>query len=383
MDQSETEKRITSDISISVCMIVKNEEEFLPRCLASLKNFADEIVIVDTGSTDHSIEIAQRSGAKVFEYPWEDDFAKARNQSIHHATSTHIIVLDADEQLEANSRNELIEFITQYPMALGRLAILSPFNTEDNQMLNAVSHATRIFPRNSEIFYEGIIHEQVVSKRSDTPRIATKAWIHHDGYAGSLEHMRKKTQRNISLLRRVVSEQLDNSYYQYQLAKSLAAIGEDFEAQIHFDISIWNSNPQDAHHPDLLMSYLHLVKRMQRQDLLWMLVKKGVDLYPDFPDLYFFIAKAMMELGVANLPMIQQSLEICLRLGDNSQKYPGIIGTGSYLAHHNLGAFFESQEQLVQAKTHYQIATDMGYIPSKNALSRVIQKQQIVSSSPF
>ena len=80
--------------TISACMIVKDEEKMLPRCLESIKDVVNEIILVDTGSKDNTIEIAKRYGAKVFHHPWEDHFSKHRNQSIKHANSDWIFIID-------------------------------------------------------------------------------------------------------------------------------------------------------------------------------------------------------------------------------------------------------------------------------------------------
>ena len=82
---------------ISVCVIAKNEEAVIARCIDSVKDLAGEIVILDTGSTDRTMEIAREMGARVFEQPWEDNFAKAKNACMSHATGDYIFFLDADE----------------------------------------------------------------------------------------------------------------------------------------------------------------------------------------------------------------------------------------------------------------------------------------------
>ena len=80
---------------ISLCMIVKDEERFLPQCLNSVKGYVDEIIVVDTGSTDRTVDIAKRYGAKIYHHPWENDFSKHRNLSISNATGG----LDIDHRL--------------------------------------------------------------------------------------------------------------------------------------------------------------------------------------------------------------------------------------------------------------------------------------------
>lgn len=92
---------------LSLCMIVKNEEANLPRCLESVKGVVDEMVIVDTGSTDRTKEIAQSYGAKVYDFEWVDDFSAARNYGIDRAKGEWILVLDADEVLDAQTAIEL------------------------------------------------------------------------------------------------------------------------------------------------------------------------------------------------------------------------------------------------------------------------------------
>ena len=86
-------------VSVSLCMIVKNEEDVLERCLKSAAELVDEIIIVDTGSTDRTKEIAARFTGKIFDFPWRDDFAAARNESFSHASMDYCMWLDADDVL--------------------------------------------------------------------------------------------------------------------------------------------------------------------------------------------------------------------------------------------------------------------------------------------
>src|SRR5271163_4832494 len=105
---------------LSVCMIVKNEERFLAQCLRSVADVADEIIIVDTGSTDRTIEIATSFGATVIEREWRNDFAWARNQALELATKRWILSLDADEEVTSSSKDALAQLKTApaYQMAV-------------------------------------------------------------------------------------------------------------------------------------------------------------------------------------------------------------------------------------------------------------------------
>ncbi|MFB5762033.1 glycosyltransferase family 2 protein [Paenibacillus medicaginis] len=99
--------------SISLCMIVRNEEKYLPKCLSSVQRIVDEIIIVDTGSTDDTVAIAKAFGAKVIEMPWQDSFAAARNRSFDEATGDWILWLDADEEMDVNEADKLKELLTR------------------------------------------------------------------------------------------------------------------------------------------------------------------------------------------------------------------------------------------------------------------------------
>ncbi|MFB5764080.1 glycosyltransferase family 2 protein [Paenibacillus medicaginis] len=97
--------------SISLCMIVKNEEPYLAQCLSSARSIVDEIIVVDTGSTDRSAAIASDYGAKVIHQPWDDSFSNARNRGLAEATCEWVLWLDADEVLD---RNEAIKWKRSY-----------------------------------------------------------------------------------------------------------------------------------------------------------------------------------------------------------------------------------------------------------------------------
>ncbi len=99
--------------TLSLCMIVKNEEEFLPTCLESVKDYVDEIIIVDTGSTDSTVEIAKRYNAKIYHHAWENSFSKARNYSLKYATCDWILILDADEEVDKEDAHKLKDTIKE------------------------------------------------------------------------------------------------------------------------------------------------------------------------------------------------------------------------------------------------------------------------------
>jgi glycosyltransferase involved in cell wall biosynthesis len=186
--------------TISLCMIVKNEERVLGRCLASVRAIVDEIIVVDTGSTDGTIAVAEAFGARVFRAPWENDFAKARNISLQHATKEWVLVLDADEEIDPLDHARLRE-LTQNPNACYLLN--QRHYTNDLRLNNSVAcrgeHPTmereyqgyfqsslvRLWPNHRGIGYEGVVHELVnasITPSSGLSLKQTDLLIHHYGF---------------------------------------------------------------------------------------------------------------------------------------------------------------------------------------------------------
>src|SRR5579871_146433 len=198
---------------LSLCMIVKNEERFLRNCLESAKDVVDEMVIVDTGSTDSTREIAREFGAIVIEHAWKDDFSEARNVSLDHATGTWALWLDADEEIAPESRDKFRSVIENAPPEIGGYMVMfrnwlsSATRTEGAEM--AVHHACRLFRRIPGVRFEGRIHEQNVRSLQNLGygyAHAEGLTLDHFGYAGEIMTLRNKHERFIRMLTREVEE---------------------------------------------------------------------------------------------------------------------------------------------------------------------------------
>jgi tetratricopeptide (TPR) repeat protein len=186
-----------SGCKLSICMIVKDEALNLPRCLDSIAPVADEIVVVDTGSSDQTVDIATAKGCRVISWAWQNDFAAARNVSIRAATGTWILWLDADDIVPPESLPLLHQLKQEQPNHVCNLIVRNqkPGNT-GSEFLQA-----RMFPNRDDIFFEGRIHEQMMPSalRIGLPLIEKPIVIEHHGYADPVQ-MRIKARRNIQLL---------------------------------------------------------------------------------------------------------------------------------------------------------------------------------------
>ena len=193
--------------SLSICLIVKNEERFLAQCLKSIQAVATQIVVVDTGSTDRTVEIAREFDAEVHSFQWCDDFAAARNAALEHATGDWILMLDADEELPLAQHKNLLADLGQNEALAVRLPLI-------NQGLEAEGRnfVPRLFRNAPGIFFIGRIHEQFFPSIAANAKIwgltsvlGTAELLHH-GYTKELVRDRNKVARNLKLLQEAVRE---------------------------------------------------------------------------------------------------------------------------------------------------------------------------------
>ena len=200
--------------TISLCMIVKNEEKLLPQCLDSVRDYVDEMVVVDTGSTDKTVEIARSYGAKIFFHPWEGDFSKHRNQSISYATRDWIFILDADEFLLPECGKTVRESIEDEAIDSVYAVVKNAF---DKGRGEAVSNSIRIFRNNGAIHYEGRVHNRVVGEKASKLYPIT---IFHEGYNLPPEQSHKKFLRTTKLLKQEIQEDPQHPRAYHYLAAS-------------------------------------------------------------------------------------------------------------------------------------------------------------------
>ncbi|MBB6671510.1 glycosyltransferase family 2 protein [Cohnella nanjingensis] len=191
---------------ISLCMIVKNEAATLARCLKSVSGWVDEIVILDTGSTDGTKGIAASFTPHVFDFTWVQDFAAARNASTAKATGQWILVLDADEYLESN-RTDQAEALRAYLHSLDSSKptgiVLPIFNFVGHASSGKISQsqAIRLFNRHPALRFDRPIHEQLASRSGPLVQLEYDLPIYHAGYTSEMIESKQKSERNEAIFR--------------------------------------------------------------------------------------------------------------------------------------------------------------------------------------
>ncbi|MGG2467851.1 glycosyltransferase [Paraclostridium bifermentans] len=216
---------------LSIVMMIRNEERYLDMTLKSLNplmnNIKSELIILDTGSTDRSVEIAQKYTDKVYFAKWNDHFAQMRNISIGYAKGEWILILDADEEL-VNYENLINFFRNGLHKKYNSASIeLTNIMSEDKKLFNKAS-IVRLFKKDKEFRYEGAIHEQPIHKE---PMFKDVANFNHYGYMYKNEEVKqRKLNRNEKILLSELNKNPNNPYIYYQLAMNYSAFGEKKEA---------------------------------------------------------------------------------------------------------------------------------------------------------
>jgi len=217
-------------VRLSQAMIVKNEEKNIERALCWAKGYAFEQIVVDTGSTDKTAEIAEKLGAKVYHFEWADDFAAAKNYAMDQATGEWIAILDADEYMtreDAKKMMELLSKIQNDPKQKDECdAITCPFiDLDDNGNAVKVSSHQRIYRNRPYLRFIGRIHEAVKLQKSNYN--TGNFQIFHTGYSKSALKDMEKSQRNITMLRSEQKLDPDNPDIQHYLANAILSLDTD------------------------------------------------------------------------------------------------------------------------------------------------------------
>ncbi len=214
-------------MNLSLSMIVKNEERFLPECLESVKGLVDEIVIVDTGSTDSTKQIAASFGARVFDFAWCDDFSAARNESLKNTTGDWVLYLDADERVDKTYHGKIRRMISGGKADAFLLNLKSKIGTKEDSQYHLVSYP-RLFKKMKGVAFVGEVHEQITTSLNAVRAriVQSDVIIEHLGYAQDDDVILEKARRNYRLLLSQIERRENYGYALYQLGQTEIVLSE-------------------------------------------------------------------------------------------------------------------------------------------------------------
>lgn len=323
-------------------MIVKNEEAVLGRSLASASGLIDELIVVDTGSTDRTKEVVSEFAAgetragrlslgyKIIDFEWSDDFSSARNAGLSKATGEWILQLDADEELIVDGCS-VADLLRDKSMDAYGLTLLIPGGSqEDNAPIQARGTALRLFRRRDDFRYRYPVHEQIIL--SDYSRFSLCGLsIYHWGALDADGAMQaKRSQRNIRLLSKAVSDRLDPGYFNSQLGQEYLRINDFAKAYACFREAMASTSPELPYVPEMLRSTAWCLYNLGYADNAFALLNDAKAQHPFYTD-YWFLEGYLHKLE-GRSGMAEELLVTCLKMGDPKTIHNSLGGTGSVLA---------------------------------------------------
>ncbi len=216
-------------------MIVKNEERLLKGCLASVIKEVDEIILVDTGSEDNTLNIAKSFGdkVKIFHFTWNNNFSDARNFSLSKASGKWILYLDADERLNTMGLKNILKQLAKNPKVDAYVCQIRNLSMQNNGFFkNSIGYAVRFFRYMPGILFEGAVHEQIIPslKRQNARIVGAPFIIDHLGYHLDQKSWQKKLERNLKISLEEIKRNPDDALQLYHLAITWYLMGNKSEA---------------------------------------------------------------------------------------------------------------------------------------------------------
>ncbi len=331
---------------LTVSMIVKNEERFLPECLASVKDVADEIIVVDTGSTDRTIEIAKSFGARVIEIEWPNDFSVARNVGLDAVKTPWVLILDADEELLADDLPKLQQAL-ETPIGDGyNLRIVSVMDRAEDI---SESYVTRLVRAHPKIRFSGAIHEQLFPALQGLGMTIQPLDVRliHKGYLGAVVHAKDKGNRNLDLIQTHLKKTPDDAYMRWQLAQTLLGLGRYQEAiagcrtalkLIQIDNPLWVL---------IQYTYARVLELSGQPKRAIRALREGEMAFPAYTDFYYLEGNIHMHLG--QWPQAETKFRKCLELGEPKGFLMTETGIGGFKSLYRLSQVLHAQEKLKEA----------------------------------
>lgn len=331
---------------LSVCIIVKDEEMVMERCLNSVLPVADEIVVVDTGSTDRTVEIAESLGARVHFYPWDGSFANARNFGLEQATGEWILWIDADEVLEEQDHALIEPTLRSVEENILLVKLLNYYGEDklDPHCFFSVAHH-RFFRNGLGIRFQNRIHERLILPAGgDAEKVirteVLPVRIHHDGYMNQNVTRKNKHERNLRMLLSEQEEGSDHSWIDYHIASEYYRV-RDFQQAFHYvnqSISHFLALHQLPPSMTYLLKYAILVETGSFDGALEG-IQRALALYPEYIDLHFY--KGIILLGRSQYADALEVFKFCRSAGDSCGPHLSRAGVGTFLAEYYMGLCYE------------------------------------------
>ncbi|MGF9915647.1 glycosyltransferase [Paenibacillus ehimensis] len=307
---------------LSLCMIVKDEEKTLRRCLDSVKGLVDEIIVVDTGSTDKTVEIASEFTDHVYLFQWINDFAAAKNEAISKSTAKWILVLDADEYVQPDEHQHLREHLQNLDHMAPQGIVLPIFNflghVKDRRFLE--STAVRLFTNHPDVYFFRPIHEQITYRHGEIHLTNYHFKIFHTGYTDETRSRKDKSTRNLSIF-----ESLSNKtdYDFFTLGNEYMILNDYKKALYYYERAYKKAKKNEVWYlhcvNSMINAYFYLDKYKEASEL----IEESIQNWPHFSDYYCYRGLVYSHFGLYNhaIKSFNQAIEIGEKPASKNQRF--------------------------------------------------------------
>jgi len=405
--------------TLSLCMITKNEEKFLPECLVSIQNIVDQIIIVDTGSEDKTKKIAESFGAEVYDFKWNNDFSEARNHSLKYAKSDWILFLDADETVsqeecikikelinknkEQGEENPTIAYSLITKTYTNNVSQENFYFNKDNMIESrgflgaSLTKKIRLFKNNQNIYFKGQVNELVEPSIKENKEIVEEKsiFINHYSEKKDLEYKKAKTEKYRELYEKKVLNEPKNPKAYFELAQIY--LSQDFFELAKQNLLKALELKQDYTEAFQILGVIY--NKLKNYDNALEVLKRAETINKDYAETYFTLGVTYTRLK--KIKLAAESIEKGLKLNPNNTNALTNLGaiyekSGEYdkaiktikkslminpfnsRAHYNIGLAFMKKNDTNNTIKAFSNAIELGY-KDKDKLIRFIENIKNIS----
>jgi glycosyltransferase involved in cell wall biosynthesis/Flp pilus assembly protein TadD len=325
-------------------MIVKNEAKNLRRCLKSVKGAVDEIIVVDTGSTDATVGIALACGAKVSHFPWNGNFSDARNASLEPAGGDWILFLDADEELAGRESREGLRRAVEEESVEGYFITIINYLGEEGRIEPHREMVFRLFRNRSEYRFRGAIHEQVAGpiREKNTGavfRLAPGVLINHYGYLDSNVDGGDKINRNLEIIVKEMERAPENRELRFYLGLELYRAGRYPEAARELSTAAEGIDADTSYLPRLVRYIIMSHQAAGEPEKALQTALGSMDFFPRYADLYYYAGRMFMALK--DYLSARDYLLRAVSMEEQPAHYASFNGVRGFRSYYHLGEIME------------------------------------------
>ena len=284
--------------TLSLAMIVKNEQYNLYTCLYQVCDIVDEIVIVDTGSTDKTVEVAEQFNASVYHYKWNENFSAARNFSLKKCNGKWILVLDADEFIDSPMKYKVRELIDRNDFVgfnFEQFSYLNKDVTPDFRLMPVL----RLFPNHPSLRFKGMVQEKIICNdmKLNFKEINSSVRIWHYGFIDVFHPVKEKYKRDLNIYLRNLKRNPKEPYIYFFIALQYVSLGRYDEAIKYLDCAIKYSSSGFCYSPCLFSTYAGILNKLGRYNEAKKMAELALSKDSHMAEASFNLGEAMRNLG--------------------------------------------------------------------------------------